>query len=203
MELVVRDLSEVVLMLARQGIADDRLIEHLVMATGSRDRARDHMVELVKQGGIPDDVKARLIDGRRRVTRPATHGAGESATLAENLQLADLMAEAQRLRLAEEPIRRDLLPELQLFQPAGARHVERTMNFALGLCDGLERLGRQRGLRLRGSPGAVEDFAPTEHDPVDGTLGSRRVRVLLPVVEQVRDDGVAFVIRKGVVEPIG
>ena len=63
-------------------------------------------------------------------------------------------------------------------------------------------MGRRRSLRIRGNPGEEEDYAPLDHELIDGGSGARKVRIIRPVVEQVREDGVAFVLRKGVVESV-
>lgn len=201
MALLAQDLTEAICILARQGVADEALADLLSIAAGSREQARQRMAALAKRPGIHDDVKLWLVD-RRNTRKVAQHEIGETATLNESIQLADLIVDAQRFRGVEATYRREMFPEMEMLQPRQARQLERLLNYALGLCDASESLGRRRGLRLRGMPGDLEDYSPMDHELIEGSLGARKVRVLRPVVEQVQEDGTPFVIRKGVVEPV-
>lgn len=200
--LLAQDLTEAIWILARQGVVDEGLADLLSITLGSPDRSRERMIALAKRPGLPDDVRGWLVDGRKssKVKRPEM---GETGTLDESIYLADLVVDAQRFRRAEAPYRREMLPELEMLNPRLAQQNERLLNFALGLCDVIENLGRRRGLRLRGIPGELEDYAPLDHELVDGSLGARKVRILRPVVVQVREDGTPFVLRKGVAESAG
>lgn len=199
--LVAQDLTEAMLILARQGVTDDGLLDLLGTAAGSRERAREKSLELSKKSGIPDSVRSWLASGRKAPHTPRSP-TSESALMEENIFLADLLVDAQRFRVAEAAGRREMLPELGMLQPRLAQQLERLLNLSLGLCDAIEAIGRKRGLRLRGSPGKIEEYSPVDHETVDGVAGTRHVRVLRPLVEQVREDGTPFVLRRGVVESV-
>lgn len=198
--LVGRDIREALLILARQGIADDGLASQLQVAAGSQRRARSAMAALGRLPGVPDDLRVWLVEGRRSAAGKPGVGESETATLHLTELLADVLVDGQRFRATEAALRNDVLPELGALEPRAARQVERALNFGLAVCDGVDQLARRRRLRLRGAPGDAEDYSPIEHELTDGGAAARRVRVVRPVVEASREDGTTFVARKGIAE---
>ncbi len=201
--LVARDIREALLILARQGIADDGLAAQLQVAAGSRPRARTALAAIAKLPGVPDNIRVWLVEGRRAGAGRPSVVESETATLHLTELLADVLVDGQRFRATNAALRNDIMPELSALEPRAARQVERALNFGLAVCDGVDQLGRRRRLRLRSAPGDTVDYSPVEHELTDGGTGARRVRVVRPVVEAAREDGTTFVVRKGIVERFG
>lgn len=202
LSMVATDITEALLILGRQGIIDSSLAERLVTALGNRNRAKTRLATLAKQPGLSPEVKIWLAEGRTRAVVDGEAKRGESQLLSDDVQLADLLVDAQRFRGAEGVSRHHVLPEIGILNPGVVSEIERLLNYGLGLCDAINSLANLRGLRVRGNPGEVEDYAPLEHELIDGGGGARRVRLIRPAVEQLRSNGVPFVLRKGIVESV-
>lgn len=200
--MVATDITEALLILGRQGIIDTTLADRLTTALGNRKRSQARLVDLAQKSGLPSEVKVWLVEGRVGEPGEKDPARGESQRLSDDAQLADLLVDAQRFKVAEAVDRQHILPEIEILTPGIVPELERLLNYGLGLCDAIRSMAGSRGLRIRGNPGDEEDYAPLEHELIDGIGGARRVRVLRPMVEQVRGDGVAFVLRKGIVESV-
>jgi len=200
--MVATDITEALLILGRQGITDTTLAERLATALGNRKRSQARLVDLAHKSGLPPEVKVWLVEGRVGEPGEKKQARGESQQLSDDAQIADLLVDAQRFKVAEAVDRKRILPEIEILIPGIVPELERLLNYGLGLCDAIRSLAGSRGLRIRGNPGDEEDYAPLEHELIDGIGGARKVRVLRPMVEQVRGDGVAFVLRKGIVESV-
>ncbi len=198
--LVVEDISEAILILARQGIVDDSLANELGVACGSRKQARKRLKQLTKSIGIPDRVKQWLATGREDA--PVDSALSESRQLDEDTILADMLVDSRRYQSAAAVASERILPEIEMLEPRLAEDLERLLRSGLSLCDGIQRLAGRRRLKVRGAPGDEEEYAPLEHELVGGGTGARRVRIIRPVVEQERENGVSFVISKGLVEKV-
>lgn len=203
MALVARDIREALLILVRQGIADNNLITQLQVATGSRQRAQLALLPLSRLPGIRDDLRIWIVDGRKSLVNKSKSSESETATHQQDRLLADVLVDGQRFRTADAALRKDIFPELGALEPRAVRQIERALNFGLAVCDGLDQIGRRRRLQLRGAPGDIEDYSPIEHELTDGSTGARHVRIVRPLVEASREDGSIFVIQKGIVERLG
>jgi hypothetical protein len=200
MKRVASDISEAILILARQNIADVKLASELNTAAGSPRKGKSRLNKLAKQAGLPTEMKTWLVDGTLQ-EEPVEEQKGESRQLSEDSQLGDILVDSLRFRTLEKTAAQ-LLPELTILDPRISEEISKLTRTGISMCDALDALGRRRDLRVRGNVGDEEAYAPLEHEVIGGSVGSRRVRIIRPVVEQVREDGVAFVICKGLVEPI-
>lgn len=199
---VASDICEAILVLSRQGVTDSALVRQLSTAVGNNELARTRLKELAKKTGLSPEVRTWLAEGKLEAPKTIGPEAGESRKLSDDALLADLLVDSLRFRISEETGRQQILPEFEILNPTLANEVKRLMNYALGLCDAVAVIAKRRGLKLRGAPGDEEDFSPLDHEVVGAPVGVRRVRVIRPVVEQIREDGIPFVIRKGLVEPL-
>jgi hypothetical protein len=201
MQRVALDITEAILILARQGIADSRLASELTIVSGSSKHGKRRMKELAKSPGLSAEIKNWMIKGTLGDSTIKSEQ-GESRTLDDDSLLAAILVDSLRFRSVESSGRQHVLPEIEMLDPRLGGELEQLMNHGLTICDSLEALGRKKGLRVRGNVGDEEEYAPLEHEVIGVNTGVRRVRVIRPVVEQVREDGVAFVISKGLVESI-
>lgn len=199
---VASDIEEALLVIARQGVTDSALVSQLGKALGGEAGARDRLKELAKKSGLSPEIKVWLTKGKLEVPRNVRPEVGESRRLSDDALLADLLVDACRFRIKEESDRRQILPEMEILNPAHANELKKLLNYALSLCDATAVIAKRRGLKTRGVPGDEEDYAPLDHEVVGTATGFRRVRIIRPVVEQVSEDGVPYVVRKGLVEPV-
>ena len=198
LKMVVQDISEAMLILARQGIADESLAAELAIASGHKKYAQRKMKQLAKTPGLSAGIKNWLAGGRNEV--PAESVSGESQQLSDDSQLADLLVDSLRFQSLESVSREQLLPEIEMLDPCLGEGVARLLQSGVAICDAIQSMARRRRLHVRGNPGDEEEYAPLEHEIIGDNTGVRRVRIVRPVVEQERENGVSFVISKGVVE---
>jgi hypothetical protein len=202
LNMVATDITEAIMILGKQGITDSVLAECLSIAMGSRKRAKAKLAALSEQPGLTTEVRIWLAKGQTGAGNNLAMKQGESQQLSDDTRLADLLVDAQRFQITEAIGREQILPEIAVLNPGVVNELERILNYGLGICDEIQSLAKQRGLRIRGAVGGEEDFSPLEHEVIDGRSGARRVRIIRPAVEQVRRDGISFVLRKGIVEPV-
>lgn len=198
LQMVVQDISEAMLILAKQGITDESLVSELAIASGHKKYAKRRMKQLAKTPGLSAQVKNWLASGKNEV--PAESASGESQQLSDDSQLADLFVDSLRFQALESVGREQILPEIEMLDPRLGEGVTRLLQSGVAICDTIQSMARRRRLQVRGNPGDEEEYAPMEHEVIGDSTGIRRVRIIRPVVEQVRENGVSFVISKGVVE---
>ena len=197
---VAQDISEAMLILAKQGLTDESLAGELTIASGHKRYAKQRMKKLAEIPGLAANVKNWLAEGKD--DKPAETAAGESQQLSDDSHFADLLVDSLRFQAKEEVIHQQVLPEIEMLNPQLGEVITRLLQNGVAICDTIQTMARRKGLRVRGNPGDEEEYAPLEHEVIGDGSGIRRVRIIRPVVEQVRENGVAFAISKGVVEKI-
>ena len=188
LQFVAEDISEALLILSRQGITDQSLVTELAVACGSAKQARRKLKQLAKTTGLADKVKRWLATGKAEA--PVASAESESRQLDDDSILADLLVDCQRYQTSASLAAERILPEIEMLEPRLAEGLRRLMHNGLSLCDGIQSLARRRRLHVRGAPGDEEEYAPLEHELVGDGAGARRVRIIRPVVEQERENGI-------------
>lgn len=198
---VVRDITEAILILARQGITDAALGDALVVATGSPKQSKLLMKKLANSAGLTHQVREYLATGMVVQKVIVKEKIGETRQIDEDTLFSDIFVSASRFKTMESVQRNVLLPEIEMFDPRSAEEIGKLLNIGSNIADAIGALARRKGLSLRGEPGDVVDYQPQEHEVVGATAGMRKVKIIRPAVAQSRNDGVEFIIRKGFVEP--
>jgi hypothetical protein len=195
------DIVEALRILARQGRGDDQLLITLEDLFGEEEATR-RRIGLSREPGITPELRDWLAGRIRAEQSAAERRTVEQGRQGEELaHVARLLRLAQGIRRASGAVQENVIGELNIVAPRLTGSVEDLGQRALILAQEVERLGRQRGLRLRGERGDMLEFSPVEHELSHGTRGVRRVRVIEPLVERVRSDGSVLVVLKAVVEP--
>lgn len=203
---VTFDLLEGMTLLARQGITHDVMFECLIVVLGSEDSARRKTAELGHSiSSLADDVRQWLITGKtagaRKPPEP-TDLALRSIEQRENLLLASLLLDIERLDRRTTLIQRECLTEIEVLDSNIAKEIEKFLEHSRAVADGFRSFCNERGLRVRGKINDVVEYSPIDHEVVTGsTQGIRNVCVIEPVVEKISKAGVPSVVRKGLVEP--
>lgn len=198
---IVRDITEAILILARQGITDAALSDGLIVAAGSPKRAKRVMKNLANSAGLSHQVREYLATGMVAQKVVVKDEIGETRQIDEDTLFADIFVSVSRFKTMESVQRNVLLPEIEMFDPRSAEEIGKLLNMGGNIADAIGALARRKGLSLRGEPGDVLDYQPQEHEVVGAIAGMRRVKIIRPAVAQSRNDGVQFIIRKGLVEP--
>lgn len=203
---VTFDLLEGMTLLARQGITHNAMFDCLTVVLGTEDSARRKTAELGRSiASIPDDVRQWLIKGQTADDRKppeATDLALRSAEQRENLSLASLLLDIERLDRRTMLIQRECLAELEVLDSNISKEINKYLEQARATIDGVRSFCNERGLRVRGKTNDVVEYSPIDHEVITGlTQGIRNVRLIEPVVEKISKTGVPSVVRKGLVEP--
>ena len=199
---VAQDISEAMLILAKQGITDNSLATELATAAGNHKHARKIMKQLAKVPGIAANVRNWLAEGKNLDPAAIDTDKGETQQLKEDSQLADLLVDSLKFQTLSEINQQQILPEIEMLDPRLAEEIIKLIKNGDSLCNAIQAMSRRKNLRVRGAFGSEEEYTPLEHEIIGDNHGVRRVRLIRPVVEQVRSNGVAFVINKGLVEKI-
>lgn len=190
---VLGTLEGAIILLAKQRITEQSLLDTLLMFVTSRDEAANHTAKLAEQN--PDlepavrDWLARF--GRVRSTSVLTSMI-DAQEAASDPAIASLLVTADSLQ-------REMSSDVDtlLFSKKARSLMER-------LIEEINSLASSRRLTLRLAPNDVVTYAPTAHELVGGhTLGVSKARVLRPMVEKRNSDGTASVVHKALVEPFG
>ena len=196
---VRKDVTESLLLLARQPAPDERVRQALVTACGSAAVAQEICRRVATQvQGIPPDVRDWLAGARRRRRSVA---ASESRERSINEVLAELLLEMRSLSRASSVVQTDVLPDVKTVLPQSVSALSRLTGMADAVVNKMDLAVAWRSLRTCGEVGSEVDFSPVEHRFVSGGMHTRRVRIVRPGVEQVSEDGVPHVVLKAFVEP--
>lgn len=198
--LVARDIRESLNLLVRAGVSDDELLQKLTIAAGSPENARRVSREVAEQvPGIPDHIRDWLLGTTPKIRSSL---AAESQERGVDEIIADIWIDANRVLELAEALRADTLPQIVVVAPRISDSIKAFVDVCESLLGALSSLAHRRRLRIRGKAGQELEFSPLDQDIIGGPKpGTRRVRLIRPIVESVEDGGAVRVVRKGLVEP--
>jgi hypothetical protein len=181
---LARLVREALVLLAKQGIADDKLRQLLIELLGQERAASELHEAATKTAGVQNDFRTWLIRGqfpKQLVTRDALE---ETILAGIDRTLSLLLLNALSLSNLADRLHDDLLAAIQTYDPRLQEEINR-LNAVVTQCAALiQQAASARALRTKGRSGEVVDFNATEHEsPADGKRG-RRVRLRTPVVER-------------------
>lgn len=177
---VARDLCEVIALLARAGVTDDRLMRALTVTLGSEPAARNAASRLVDTTpGLSEDVRGWLLGTRSRRTSDL---AEEHSDRSVDEYIADLLLESTRVNEDVSEDASSLAGQLTI------------------LTQTIRMMAEVRGLTVSGTPGDILEYSALEHQSVDDLpSGIRHVRILEPAVTTSTEP--RRIVRKALVEP--
>ena len=201
LDLLVKDVSEMLVLLGRQGVRDQALLDQLEVLCTSPERARGVGRELAaKHAELSEDVRTWLELGRVGAVRTANNVAVEALAHEADGAIGLALDEARRARESIESIRSDVLDALQVYEPALKAALDDALNRAIAAAVRLEHAARKRNIDLLGRAGEVLDFSPKFFE-FAGARPGFRATVRRPAVVRLRPDGTpGEVIVKGVCE---
>lgn len=180
---VLSALEASIILLAKQKVTDQVLLDTLQMFVGSREDAERRAAGLARQHPeLAEDVREWLIRLGRVRTRPVLMSMVESREISTDPALASLLIHATSSDAENPALAGTVLSRLS---------VE------------IENIAARRSMSLKYVPGEIIEYSERSHELIGGhRLGIRRVRVIQPMVERLGTDGIAAVVRKALVEPI-
>lgn len=201
LERVANSILEALLLLAKQGLTAQSLVDHLEIVVDHRLRA-DALLRALADNHpeLGEAVRAWL-----RKTRVPNQGnyrntVAASQDLRTDPGLAQALLDAERLAEGIAAVRSQVIPSLTLYDPGLIPLLESHAVRAESLVGIVLELARQRRLGTFGQMGSDIDFMPKYFEAVAGVAGAR-VRVLRPAVVRLREDGQpGETVMKGLVE---
>lgn len=197
---LIQDLTEALLVLGRQDIPQQALLEQLELVCGSKDKAKAVAKQLAEQH---TELPERIRDWLRRGRLTQQHANSEvlQASLLESNDLAVgcALLEARKLLQAEDSLRY-VLGVVEIYEPALLRQANSYLQQVKASVAAFEEVATRRGIYLLGQEGELLAFAPKFFEPLRA-LKSQQVTIRRPaIVRRFGQHGQLHVLMKGLVE---
>ena len=201
LERLVTDVTEALLLLGRQGLRDQSLLDQLDVLCNHPERARAVARDLLaKHPELPEEVRDWLEVGRMRAVRQASDAAIEIATSNADESIGLALQAARQVRALRDGLRERLMDSLAIYEPTLASATQELMDRVQVLSVQIEQAANVRGLDLFGVPGDEVEMS-TKFFNIVGAAPRQRMRVRQPAVVRKRADGtLGDVVTKGLVE---
>lgn len=200
MQLLVQDVSEALVMLARMGVPNQDLLSRLELTCGLKERARAVASQLAdKHTEIDESIRAWLRTGRMVTTISASEVLQESllASMDETLGLA--LIEARIFKDRSDSAQR-LKNSLEIFDPGLVSVFNGLASQSNLMLAAIEDLAKRRELDLVGTTGEEIEFSPKYFDALGVLRGSRGIIQRPAVVKKTAQGTMGAVVKKGLME---
>lgn len=200
MELLIQDVSEALVLLGRQDVPNQGLLDQLELVCGVKERARYVANSIAdKHTELSERIRDWLKRGRL-VNKIAVSDTLETSMLeAVDSSIGLALIEARLLKGQDDLIQR-IAGTLEIYDPSlssSARSYESKVN---STTSAIIEVAKRRGLELIGSIGDEIDFSPKYFDSL-GAVAGRCVIVRRPAIVRSTSQGMpAEVVLKGIVE---
>lgn len=180
---VVESLEDALVLLGKQGVTDQRLLDKLTLFTESKKSAEKRANRLAKDHPeLGDEVREWLSRFGQTRSKPVLTSMDESRESSSDADIASLLILAESLRCNPHK------SSAKIEQLVGEIHT----------------LAKKRGLQLALEVGATAEYSASAHELAGGPRqGVRNVKVVSPLVQRQQPNGVVTIVRKALVEPIG
>jgi hypothetical protein len=201
LDLLVKDVSEALVMLGHKGVRDQALFSQLLVLCSYPERAAAVGRELsASHPELDEDVRYWLEHGRSRDIRGSSDVAVETVAREADGAIGLALDEARRTRGLIDKVRSEVVAALDVYEPGLKPHVEEILARAVATSVQLDQAARKRRIGLLGEVGEEIEFAPKFFDAI-GPLAGNRAVVRRSAVVRLRSDGTAGeVIIKGLCE---
>jgi hypothetical protein len=191
-------LEDAILLLAKQGVTDQSLLDALLLFFANREEAAASTAQIAQQNeGLDKDVREWLVRFGRARTTPVLSSMAEARDSHSDVAIASLLVLAESLRTLLGNVEAARNQTAPILMDRLSRDVDRLTSEVI-------RLAGSRHLTIRLAPGEVVEYSQNAHELIGGRqMGVRKVRVVQPLVERRGSDGVSAVIQKAIVEPSG
>lgn len=201
LEKLIRDVSEALVLLGRQGQCDQALLSQLNVLCNHAQRARAIAKEIAaSHAELPEHVRDWLEYGRVRQIHQASAAAVEAASSNADESIGMALKEARQARQLRDGLCDGLLSSLELYEPMMTGPVRELLDKVQATAVHVESAAVLRGVDLLGTPGQEVEMS-TKFFTQLGDIPRSRVTVRQPAIVRKRSDGVVGeVISKGIVE---
>lgn len=200
MELLVQDVSEALLMLGRQDVPQQALLEQLELVCGLKERAKVVATQLAdKHSELPERIRDWLRRGRLVVTHAASDVLQASLLDANDTAIGLALIESRKLAVAEETLQR-IIGTIEIYEPSLIRSASGYAQQVRDTLAAIMEVANRRGIGLVGSEGEEVEFSAKFFDPLRA-LSSPQVTVRRPAIVRTNgQQGSTDVLMKGLVE---
>lgn len=200
MELLIQDVSEALVMLGRQDVPNQGLLDQLELVCGVKERARYVANSIaVKHTELPERIRDWLRRGRL-VNRISSSGTLETTMLeAIDASIGLALIEASLLKGQDDLVQR-IVSTLEIYDPLVASSARAYEGKVKAATSAFAEVAKRRGIELLGTVGGEIDFSPKYFDSL-GAVAGRRVIVRRSAIVRSTSQGMpAEVVLKGMVE---
>jgi len=191
------DLSEAVLILAKQGITDADLLDVLKLTFPARDKTKSLLKKIANSSeSIPSEVKTWLMSAGTNTGQKNTDQSDDSNLLNADQSIALLLLDTLRFEQIVSNTEHNLTSSVEMFDPALESQTQTLFVRGRSVLNNVKSLAVKRGLQTRGNSGDVVEYSPLEHQLINGnSLGVRKVKIITPLVERVIRNNVSTVLQ--------
>jgi hypothetical protein len=190
-------LEDAILLLAKQRVTDQSLLDALVIFFSTREEAAARTAQIARENeGLDNDVREWLMRFGRARSTPVLSSMTEARDSSSDAAVASLLVLADALQSM-------LVNAAEIKGQNGSTLPIQISRSVTRLTSEIVRLAAARQLSIRLQPGDVVEYSQHSHELVGGRqMGIRSVRVVQPLVERRGADGVVAVIQKAIVESL-
>lgn len=203
LERVANSILEALLLLAKQGLTSQSLVEHLEIVVNHRMRS-DALLRDLANGHpeLSESVRAWLRKTKYSNVSGTRNTIAESRELRTDPLIGQAILESGRVAEGVSALRLHVIPAIQLYDPSLLPVIESHVVRAESLISVISDISSQRRLGIFGVVGQDIDFSPKYFDTVGGSPGLQ-VRVVRPAVVRLNEDGQpGEVVVRGLVESL-
>jgi hypothetical protein len=198
---LVTDLCEALVLLGKQGLRDQGLLDQLEVLCKYPERARTLAKELAAHHPeLPEEVRDWLEQGRIRTPNVASGPAKEAAASNADAAIGMSLQTARQARRNSESLRERLIPSLEIFEPALVAPANECIAQVIATAVQVEQAAALRQLELYGTPGEEVEMAPKFFNALGDSPRQRMVVRQPALIRKRSDGGIGEVVLKGLVE---
>jgi hypothetical protein len=200
MELLIQDVSEALVLLGRQDVPNQGLLDQLELVCGVKERARYVANSIAdKHTELPERIRDWLKRGRL-VNKISSSEALETSILESIDASIGLALIEARLLKDQDDLVQQIVSTLEIYDSSVASSARAHNCKVKAAISAFAEVAKRRGIELFGSVGEEIDFAPKYFDSL-GAVAGRRVIVRRPAVVISTSQGMpAEAVLKGIVE---
>jgi hypothetical protein len=197
--LLIKDISEALVLIGRQGVIDPSLLEQLRALCNYPERAKAIAKDLAaKHSELSEEVRDWLIEGRVR-QRINSDTAQEEVARHADASIGFALIEAKKAYGASRAIKDEIISMLDLYEPNLLSATQTCFTVYAALVVQVENAALQRSLSLFGNVGEAVEASLKFFDWIGNPSGQIGV-VQRPAIVRMRADGsVGDVVIKGLI----
>lgn len=200
LDFLIQDICEALVMLGRQGIPNQGLLQQIELLCDHRQNAQAIAISLSeKHLELPENIRQWLNRGKIVATVAASEDLQENLLRASDSTIGFALIEARKV-LSHASLTIQVLSSIDIFEPSLAGAMKEYFFASEILARQAEELAKQRNIDLFGAVGEIMDYYP-KYFNISTTSTRQKVRVKLPAIVRKKPDGTpGEAITKGIVE---